>query len=433
MSIIWAVIEFLASVFELCVVINFLGRVMEPKFSDGKGVLTNVAAVFILTVYISTVNEFLTFEGLISLIAIMITVIYAFIALRGPVVMKIIAPILAYTEMLLIDITVTFLLSFIFGMPDSFIFFENDGTRLAALFLTKILFFCAMNITAKFFRKEKIILRSRETAVTVSVSLVTFTVSVLLVMLQIETDYDGKLIFISILGMILIDLFIIYMMKQLADDNENRLRIAMLETQIREEKAMIEDVGTMNLEIKRVEHDLRHHLFTVLGMVEGGENASAEAYLKEMLHECESSIFKYITIDNNAVGSILNIKIGRCHAENIDIKVQIESDFRGFDDLDLCVLLSNLLDNAIEASRSASVPLISLSIENEKGYLCVTVKNRIDTSVLDGNRELKTTKQDKEKHGLGIYSVREIVKKYDGFENFREENGFFVAEVWLRH
>ena len=192
-------------------------------------------------------------------------------------------------------------------------------------------------------------------------------------------------------------------MKKINKESQNQLRISMLELQLSEQKTMIEETGNISREIKKAEHDLRHHLLSILGNIENGNTEAAETYLKQLLHDYETSIFKYIYIDNSAVNSILNMKISRCHANKIDIKTEIESDFSDFSDIDICVLLANLLDNAIEASLNVDSTQITVSIRNEKNYLCILIRNRIESSVLEENGQLHTTKKDKSKHGLGVY------------------------------
>lgn len=78
-------------------------------------------------------------------------------------------------------------------------------------------------------------------------------------------------------------------------------------------------------------------------MVKLGKTDDAEQYLENLLHQYESSVFRYIQLDNSAISSILNFKIGRCHSDNIDMKTEIETDFDGFLDTDICVLLANVL------------------------------------------------------------------------------------------
>lgn len=148
--------------------------------------------------------------------------------------------------------------------------------------------------------------------------------------------------------------------------------------------------------------------------------------------EYETSIFKYINISNSSINGILNFKIKRCHANHFDIKVELDTDFEGFETTDICVLLSNLLDNAIEASLKVQSPHISISIKEKMNYLCILVRNRIETSILSVNLNLKTTKKENGNHGLGLYSIAQIVGKYEGFNKNYEENDFFVSDIWLK-
>lgn len=62
----------------------------------------------------------------------------------------------------------------------------------------------------------------------------------------------------------------------------------------------------------------------------------------------------------------------------------------------------------------------------------IAVKNSIAESVLLNNPDLKTDKQNKSEHGFGIKSIKQIADKYDGSIEFNEENGVFIAEVWLK-
>jgi sensor histidine kinase YesM len=97
----------------------------------------------------------------------------------------------------------------------------------------------------------------------------------------------------------------------------------------------------------------------------------------------------------------------------------------------MSILLSNLLDNAINGCQYSDEPRIDLEITRKKAYVQIIIKNSIPNSVLLQNPDLNTTKLEKSMHGYGIASIREISSKYDGTVNFREENDMFIAEIWL--
>ncbi len=105
---------------------------------------------------------------------------------------------------------------------------------------------------------------------------------------------------------------------------------------------------------------------------------------------------------------------------------------RGDNEYDLCNLIGNMLDNAIEAAEKVdSGAAVEVSIFSDKYQLIITVSNSILQSVLRNNSDLKTTKNETSSHGFGIKSIRAIAKKYDGLVDFYEENITFFCRVIL--
>lgn len=428
MQILWFIIELSATAFENYVILNSLNYYFKPR---GRYVLIPFWGAMVLTTgYVTVINQIHIFEGFLSAVTISLFILYALLFLEGKTLMKVIMVLIAFSLILGINMLVANAIAAILNIE---LLTEGDSVRLIALFLTKILFFAAMKIIVKLFKKEGFTLKSPELFAAAVMLVLTHVIAVILIAVQMNENNAEQLTFIAILSTILTDIFIIYMMRKISKDNKNTLRISLLELQLSEQKQMSEDAGQISKEIKKAEHDLKHHLLSVLGTLENGDTQEAEEYLRTLLKEYETSIFKYISLENSAINSVLNFKIGRCRANGIDFKLEIESDFAGFDDTDICVLLSNLLDNAIEASQLVpESPMITLTVTNKQNYLCILVRNRIMESVLAKNKQLKTTKQNKKNHGLGLYSVSQIVDKYEGMKNFYEKNGYFVADIWLK-
>ena len=432
MKTIWNIIEIATTLFENYIVLDMIGKMFGYKYSGLKKTVSFLLTLTIFTIYVTIINQYFSFEGWLALITIIIFTVYSIFCTQKETYMKLLIPIIALSIILSINMSVTYIFGIVFGTPDTFVFMAVGGARLLALFLTKLLFFVASRIIIHIYRKEKFQFNRFETFIVSALFLITLIISISLVKLQFNHKNEEQLIFLSIFCVFLADIFIFCIMKKINKESQNQLRISMLELQLSEQKTMIEETGNISREIKKAEHDLRHHLLSILGNIENGNTEAAETYLKQLLHDYETSIFKYIYIDNSAVNSILNMKMSRCHANKIDIKTEIESDFSDFSDIDICVLLANLLDNAIEASLNVDSPQITVSIRNEKNYLCILIRNRIESSVLEENGQLHTTKKDKSKHGLGVYSISQIVDKYDGMKTYYEKNGYFVADIWLK-
>lgn len=113
------------------------------------------------------------------------------------------------------------------------------------------------------------------------------------------------------------------------------------------------------------------------------------------------------------------------------MKCLIDTRFVTGNDIDISVLLSNLLDNAIIGCDGSANPEIELSVRSKKSLACIIVRNSISESVLKNNPSLSTSKSDRSVHGFGIKSIRNIARKYEGSVEFKEENGKFLVEIWL--
>lgn len=432
MKMIWNIIEILATLFENYIVLDMIIKMFGHKYSGIKKIISVLITLIVSTIYVTIINQHYSFEGWLALITIMIFTVYAALFTQKETYIKLLIPVIAFSVILGINMFVTYLMGNLIGTPDTFVFMSIGGARLFALFFTKLLFYVVSRIIIHVYNKEKFQFNRFETFIVSALFLLTLIISISLVKLQLNHQNEEQLIFLSIFCIFIADIFVFCIMKRINKESQSQLRISMLELQLSEQKRMIEETGNISHEIKKAEHDLRHHLLSVLGNLENRNIKEAEIYLKQLLQEYETSIFKYIHIDNSAVNSILNMKISRCHANKIDIKTEIESDFSDFSDIDICVLLANLLDNAIEASMNVNSPQITVSVRNEKNYLCIMIRNKIENSVLDYNKQLDTTKKDKSKHGLGIYSISQIVDKYDGMKSYYEKNGYFVADIWLK-
>ena len=93
---------------------------------------------------------------------------------------------------------------------------------------------------------------------------------------------------------------------------------------------------------------------------------------------------------------------------------------------DICILLGNILDNAIEACEQlSSEKTIELKMRCINGMLYISCKNPTEQNEVS----LLTQKPDKEQHGFGTVSINKIANKYGGYANFKIEEGLFVCEI----
>nr|WP_275061413.1 GHKL domain-containing protein [Diplocloster modestus] len=128
---------------------------------------------------------------------------------------------------------------------------------------------------------------------------------------------------------------------------------------------------------------------------------------------------------------VLNSKL--LEAQKLGIVIKINSDKFNFSDnnYDLCLILGNLLDNAIEASSFAEIKWIHINILKNKNIININISNSLKNKPVEKNGKLCTTKGDNRAHGIGLLSVRQLVEKNEGIFNYKYDKYHFEANVTL--
>lgn len=202
---------------------------------------------------------------------------------------------------------------------------------------------------------------------------------------------------------------------------------AVTKLQLERQKDKIEHAYTgilqsQNENSRRLIHDIKNHLAAIEILAEKGDTEKIKNYI--------ASIDKSYQLPTQAVaqtGSILNAicsyKQEQCEKENISFTVQnTGADFAFLDDADLCTVLTNLLDNAMEASRVSQEKKVSVLFSARKNcFQTMNVCNSCDRPPLLFGRCLISRKKGSG-HGLGMRSIETVVKKYSGVLDYRYDD-----------
>ncbi|MBQ9866632.1 MAG: GHKL domain-containing protein [Lachnospiraceae bacterium] len=192
-----------------------------------------------------------------------------------------------------------------------------------------------------------------------------------------------------------------------------------------------EEIRRLHQNTRKLKHDMRNHLMVMASYLNSGDPDSAKDYISEILEKL-NAVRSYVETGNPLLNHILNDKLRICTDEGIDVKVQIgRADFERMKGIDFSAVFANAMDNAIEHERKEERKEIVINVSEKKGYDVITVKNRISGSVLSENPDLISTKDDNEKHGLGVKQIKDIVASYEGMTDFYEEDDFFIVSIFI--
>lgn len=183
--------------------------------------------------------------------------------------------------------------------------------------------------------------------------------------------------------------------------------------------------------IRRLAHDEKNHLLVIKGMPDKNQVNDYIDKIYDDLQEYSSTAFSgYKQLD-----VLLNKYNIQCEAENISFETNIATaNFSEISDTDLVSLMSNILDNAVEAAKKSKEKRIYLSINKTMGSCAINCVNSCDNQPTTHKGKLVTTKKDKHTHGFGTKIIEDITNKYDGIYSwhFDEDKKEFTMMVAIK-
>lgn len=188
-------------------------------------------------------------------------------------------------------------------------------------------------------------------------------------------------------------------------------------------------------ELRSIRHEIKNHNFYMKALLDEGKTAEAKEYLDRVSSQ-GTEYLKSFDSGNYAVDVVMNHEMAAAKEQGVVLDTSILVPRKlPFKDEDLCSLLSNLLDNAMEAASQAGVaePTVNISIIPRQEYLFIRVTNPVDKTLPEKRRmTLETTKTNHtELHGYGTRIIRRIAESYNGSVKYSMSGGIFTTDVML--
>ena len=162
-------------------------------------------------------------------------------------------------------------------------------------------------------------------------------------------------------------------------------------------------------------HDLRHHMNFIRGCIDEERYEDAKEYINKICNQAESyKVVKYCK--NEAVNIILSYYVERAKEQNTEIAVNVTAeDFSRFQITDLCSLISNALENAVNACEKIENGYINIKIYEKNKRLCINIANSCYENI-DFENDIPISKN--AGHRIGVKSMASVVEKYGGVYGF---------------
>lgn len=190
-----------------------------------------------------------------------------------------------------------------------------------------------------------------------------------------------------------------------------------------------ENIDEKYINAQRIMHDIKRHIDMVRNYFADGDSKNANKYL-DTIDENIRSIGRAFRFRNRILNLIINEKYITCKSKEIEFDVKVQDiEKLTISDYDMTTILSNLLDNAIEACEEIDVQenrKIELHIHEYNEFLIISVKNPVGSF---NNKMDKFITTKKGHLGIGLVNVEDTVKKYDGNFKIEHNNKIFWVKI----
>lgn len=187
----------------------------------------------------------------------------------------------------------------------------------------------------------------------------------------------------------------------------------------------------INESLRKFRHDYDNLKIGLNTYLHNNDINGAITYLKscDEIITYESTNFK---TGHQIINALLSEKAQSLKSKNINIVFNGLIPYNALTPVDFCIIFGNILDNAIEACCQINTDInkqIEIFAIQKSDYLFIKCINPTSKNIKIKNNSIDSTKPNSESHGIGLYSIKQVVKKYDGHINMSYLNNVFTIEL----
>lgn len=409
--IVWTVIELLVNVFDSVVSAVFYGAMLGSRKRHSRLI---AGCLFMLIV--TGVNMFSLDISINMLITLSLWFVCSIFLFNGKIRKK-----LFYT----LTIAGLFVLSETIGSL-ILLTFSDIGTeemtsygfhRMMGILLSKILFFIFIKILIALKTKNEDKIPFRYWIALMFVPTVGILISILLFQMDwqmIKEAVSLPLLMAVSIGILFVNVLVFLLFENFASATRLSQENGLMQQQMRLQEAHYQESLIEQQETRRLWHDMNNHIMCLQQMQRDRNFEHFDEYIQDLNESLERS---HAVCNTNipVVDTIVGLKYR--YAKSCGIKISVKamlSNIGNIAQMDLCTIISNILDNAIEECQRHDDGKIQFSIFERGNYLVISCTNPIGESSKKKSSLLVSEKNNPKMHGIGLRNVEATANKYNG-------------------
>lgn len=370
-----------------------------------------------------------------AIFLIVVFIVFCQVCYEGKILTQCLCVVFSYVIMLALDTATIFLFCNWVGMSREQIFADSQLYMISALFSYIVIFlvsFAIWRFAHSWTKIEKVSVSGF--LVMLAFPLVSLGTITFLFQVTAKDNSVSHWAILNVLGLVVANVVLmglLHHIEQEAEERKQNMELQhQLEIQLEKTHVLLE---AQNAQRKQM-HDFKHHLSVLRSLLQRGDLAATKQYLVE-ISESDSLDVMAVHSNNPVVDAILNQKYTRACELGIQVDLAI-NDLAEFplSNKETVVVLSNLLDNAIEACKAQKgTRLIRVKIQCSENKTVLSVMNTIDKTPVMENELPVTTKADSLMHGYGLRNIVSILSEHGACPAIQCQDGWFQFSTVLFH
>lgn len=426
-------VDIMGACFETIIVYYYM-RAIYGDCKVNKNI--EILSYFIIMIFISIASinylNTITLPIISFIFLILLSMIY-----EGRISLKIISNLILAGLFILSEVIIVMIIIRFIDYDIKF-FQENVVYYLQGVLVSKLLVFIVVKIIEYRMNNSYSLVRKK-----ILIPLVLMPISSILVIYIVSekafvmtNTYVSLLTILIVLFLIIVNIAIFYLFEKQLKREEEKIKSEFFKEQLENQRKHFGELEENQRRTNRTIHDIKNQLLAILGYIKDNQNQLAIESM-DILCDNITGDSNFVRTGNVAIDSLLNAKINKIDELGINLKTSIFIEQSNqVEDIDLCILLGNAMDNAIEACEkisSENEKKIKFRIIQVEEYLSIEISNSIFTKVKIQKDRIFTTKKDQLFHGFGLESIKEIVEKYNGHMNYEQKENTFIVKILLQN
>lgn len=400
----------------ICILFIFLIFHKEKEFTPF------IITIFIYATSLTFFNYFLFPEIFLTISNYCISICYACYLNKNHIIQNIFISLCIHIFNNISATISMIIINYIYGFP-----FYSGLPYILLVLISKILLFIIVLFSSLYIKKYNLLQTKKLIYLLTSIIILNLIYSSTTDFIFHNNVLDYYIITIFLLlNLLSLCLFVIFIEAQ----KEQQYMLSLQKDKLRlETQEQIQTINQSHLEeLNKWQHDITHVFNSLDYQLENDNIQEARNIIKQM-HTTLSTTQTISKTNNPLLDYLLLQRYEILKEKEIVLIVDYNHCICPLEDTHFCILIGNLLNNAIENCTSHDYKNIVLSIEQKAQFYHIKIKNTIVESVLKNNPNLQSRKEDNENHGIGLKSVQLILSKYKGKISFYEEASYFIVNI----